>query len=298
MQNITKYILFTFTSALIIQAIISNDVNSGSIAQMMEASYLSSLNMLTPTIGALIARARFSEMGWNPRFSSNSKLLLFALLMPTVFTLVGAGLYFLVFPDDFDTSGKLLSESELDALAEFKADGRSYADFVTGEIVSSVFSFYLIIAIFWGLCEEIGWRGFLYPELKKYTRRTKALILGGVIHGAWHFPLMVLMGYEYGTDYIGAPFLGLVAFCIFTVSTGIISDYLYVKSKSIWFPAIFHGAVNSSFNPRFLRGDEHPERTIFGPAEIGLISGIPIVIAAAVILYIENKNEKLQYEEI
>ncbi|MDD6059120.1 MAG: hypothetical protein PUB97_01895 [Ruminococcus sp.] len=52
------------------------------------------------------------------------------------------------------------------------------------------------------------------------------------------------------------------------------------------------------WNPRFLRGDEHPERTIFGPAEIGLISGIPIVIAAAVILYIANKNEKLQYEEI
>lgn len=49
--------------------------------------------------------------------------------------------------------------------------------------------------------------------------------------------------------------------------------------------------------PRFLRGDEHPERTIFGPAEFGLISGIPIVVAAAVILYIENKNEKLKYEE-
>ena len=60
---------------------------------------------------------------------------------------------------------------------------------------------------------------------------------------------MLLTGYEYGTDYIGAPVMGLLAFCVFTVSTGIISYHLYEKSYSIWLPALFHGAVNTVFNP-------------------------------------------------
>lgn len=87
------------------------------------------------------------------------------------------------------------------------------------------------------------------------------------------------------------PLLGLFAFCIFTVTTGIISNYLYERSHSIWLPALFHGSVNSTFNPYLLRGNEHIERSIFGPVNIGLVSVIPMAIFAAGILYFENRRE-------
>lgn len=230
-------------------------------------------------------------MGWKSDFEKNIKSILFALLMPIVFELAGAALYFLVFPEDFDVTGAFLRETDPSAFEELEKSGGSYVEYAVKEIFYSLNLFYIAYATFWGLCEEIGWRGFLYPELKKYVGRTKGVLLGGVIHGVWHFPLMLLIGLEYGMYYIGAPFLRLFTFCIFTVSTGIISDYLYRKSHSIWLPAIFHGAVNSTFNPYIIRGTEHLERSIFGPANVGLISVVPIVIAAVYILCTENRRE-------
>ncbi len=294
MSKITKYLVFTFITTWTIHIIGFHDLNSGNMAGMMSFSYSVSLGMLIPTLGAFFAKAKIREMGWKPNFDKNIKPILFAWLMPTIFTLVGAAFYFMVFPEDFDTSGAYLS---VEALTELEKSGSSYAGYIVKEIFYSLTSFYTFLAIFWGLGEEIGWRGFLYPELKMRLGKIKGVLLGGVIHGVWHFPLMLLAGYQYGTDYIGAPILGMFAFCIFTVSTGIISDHLYEKTQCIWLPAIFHGTVNSSINPYMLRGEEHLERSVFGPAENGLISVIPIVLVAAGILYIENLRETPEYEE-
>lgn len=285
MSKITKYLLFTFITSWTFQIIGSHDFNLESTAGMISFSQSVSLCMFMPMLGAFFANANIRNMGWKPNFEKNVKTILFAWLMPTVFQIVGAAFYYIVFPEDFDNSGAVLREMSPSAFAEFEKSGSSYGVYIVKEIFYSLTSFYTFLAVFMGLGEEIGWRGFLFPELKKSLGRTKGVLLGGLIHGAWHFPLMLLVGYEYGKDYIGAPLLGLFAFCIFTVVTGIISDYLYEKSNSIWLPALFHGSVNSTINPYLLRGDEHLERSIFGPVSIGLISVIPMALFAAGILY-------------
>lgn len=293
MTKIIKYLLFTFITSWTIQIIGSHDFNLDSLAGMMSFSQSVSLCMFMPLLGAFFARADIRSMGWNPNFEENIKLILFAWLMPTVFQITGAAFYYMVFPDDFDASGAILREMNPSAFAEFKKSGSSYWFYIAKEIFYSLTSFYTFLAVFMGLGEEIGWRGFLFPELKKIFGRTKGVLLGGLIHGVWHFPLMLLVGYEYGKDYIGAPLLGLFAFCIFTVTTGIISDYLYEKSHSIWLPALFHGAVNSAVNPCLLRGSEHIERTIFGPVSIGLVSVIPMALFAAGIIYTDFKSASM-----
>lgn len=291
MSKITKYLLFTFITSWIIQIIGCRDFNLESTAGMISFSHAVSLCMLMPTLGAFFARANIRNMGWIPDFKKNIKLILFAWLSPTVFQFAGAAFYFMVFPEDFDASGAILKDIDPSAFAEFEKSGSSYGVYIAKEIFYSLTSFYTIIAVFMGLGEEIGWRGFLFPELKKRLGRTKDVLLGGLIHGAWHFPLMLLVGYEYGKNYIGAPLLGLFAFCIFTVTTGIISDYLYEKSHSIWLPALFHGSVNSTISPYLLRGNEHLERSIFGPLNIGLISVIPMALFAASILYANFRSD-------
>lgn len=290
MPKITKYLLFTFITSWAIQIIGCRDYNLESNAGMMSFSQAVSLCMFMPMLGALFARANIRDMGWKPNFEKNLKPILFAWLMPTVFQLAGAACYFIVFPKDLDTSGEILREIDPSAFAEFEESGSSYGVYIAKEIFYSLTSFYTCLSVLMGLGEEIGWRGFLFPELKKSLGRTKGVLLGGVIHGAWHFPLMLLVGYEYGKDYIGAPLLGLFAFCIFTVTTGIISDYLYERSRSIWLPALFHGAVNSTISPYLLRGNEHLERSVLGPLDIGLISVIPMALVAAGILYFDSRS--------
>jgi len=41
------------------------------------------------------------------------------------------------------------------------------------------------------LGEEIGWRGFLVPELAKTTSFTKTALISGAIWTAWHVPILV-----------------------------------------------------------------------------------------------------------
>ncbi len=142
-----------------------------------------------------------------------------------------------------------------------------------------------------GLGEEVGWRGFMYPELKAGYGRTKGLLIGGVIHGAWHFPAIIIAGFEYGKDYIGAPLLGLIVFCIFTISMGIVLDFLYVKSGSIWLSAILHGMINAEASPRMVLGNGHPERSVFGPVDVGLIAAIPMMSCAAFLLWYQYKHD-------
>ena len=295
-KKIIKYLLFTFITSWTFQITGARDFHLNNTAGMMSFGYALSSCMFMPTLGALFARADIRKMGWKPNIEKNIKPILFAWLMPTVFGIIGALLYYIVFPDDFDASGKYLMEADPSAFAELRENGKSYGSYVLKEIFYSLTSFYTLLAVFMGMGEEVGWRGFLCPQLKKILGRTKGVVLSGIIHGIWHFPIMILVGYEYGEDYIGAPLLGLFAFCIFTVSTGIISDCLYEKSHSIWLPAIFHGSVNSVANPNMLRGSEHFERTIFGPVSVGLISIIPMAAFAFAIIYLENRRINLDSE--
>lgn len=297
MSGLKKYLLFTFIVTWVIVIIASqNDLSTD--AGRMSMSHAMSISMLIPAFGALFARANIKDMGWLPDFGKSWKPILFAWLMPTVFQIAGAAFYYFVFPEDFDFTGESLKNFSSYAYEEFEKSGDSFAWYIAKDIFYSVTSFYTCLGMIYGLGEEVGWRGFMYPELKKRFGGTKGVLLGGVIHGVWHFPLMILVGYEYGREYIGAPLLGPIVFCVFTVSTGVILNKLYEISGSIWLPAIMHGATNATFNPYLMYNGEHNERSIFGPVDIGLISVIPMAFFAAGILYFENRREEMQYTDI
>src|ERR1700689_1899705 len=56
------------------------------------------------------------------------------------------------------------------------------------------------------LGEEIGWRGFLVPELAKRFSFTSTAVLSGVIWALWHVPIIVFAGYNVGTGWVGLAF--------------------------------------------------------------------------------------------
>lgn len=92
--------------------------------------------------------------------------------------------------------------------------------------------------------EEFGWRGYLYPKLEKLIGMPKAVILGGIIWGMWHAPI-IANGYNFGTDYPGAPFIGLLIMCIFCIAGGSMLMWLTKKTDSIYPASIAHAIINN-----------------------------------------------------
>ena len=184
MSKTMRYLLFTFISAYILQLIACHDIALENAGGRMEADNLIALCMFMPTIGALVAGADLRQFGWKPDVSRHIKLILLAWLLPTVTQLLGAALYYGVFPEDFDLTGIYLREYDPEAFMELESSGKPYVSYVIHEIFVSFASPHILIAMLLGLGEEIGWRGFLFPRLKTRFGRIKGLLLGGAIHGA------------------------------------------------------------------------------------------------------------------
>ena len=133
--------------------------------------------------------------------------------------------------------------------------------------------------------EEFGWRGYLQPKLLPLGNR-KAILLTGVIWGVWHWPI-ILMGYNYGSSYFGAPFLGPLAMVWFTITLSALFGWATIKSESVWPGVIGHGAINgiASIGVFFVQGMPDP---LLGPAPIGLIGGLGLTIIAVLIFILPN----------
>ncbi|MFD0891092.1 CPBP family intramembrane glutamic endopeptidase, partial [Streptosporangium algeriense] len=101
--------------------------------------------------------------------------------------------------------------------------------------------------------EEWGWRGWLLPRLMPLGT-WRAVLVSGVIWGAWHAPL-TLRGYNY-------PELGAWAapfFVVFCVAFGALLGWLRLRSGSVWPAVVGHGSLNASGGLMLLVGDAaHP----------------------------------------
>jgi membrane protease YdiL (CAAX protease family) len=89
------------------------------------------------------------------------------------------------------------------------------------------------------LGEEIGWRGFLVPELAKRFSFTATAVLSGVIWALWHVPIIVFAGYNAGTGWYGLAVVSanMIVLCF-------VLTWLRLKSGSLWTAVILHASSN------------------------------------------------------
>ncbi len=303
-KKVIKYTVITLAIAWVIQIAVSLiSLNS----EGMTGTYIFrgglAVCMFVPLASALISGADLKKMGWKPKLKGNVKWMFFALFVPAILTFLGYVLFFMIWPDLFSLDGsymlKTVEELGMDPseyMASLEKNGMSISSLLLIGVLECV-TFVPFINMFVAIGEEAGWRGFLYPELNKRFGRIKTWLIGGVIWAAFHFPAMLLAGYEYGMDYIGAPVLGLIVFTLFCIVLGILHEIIYDKTKCIWFPALLHGSVNASATLFQLaldgsRSDEINRLLVFGPAFNGLISMMPVVILAVIMAVFVLKREK------
>ena len=129
--------------------------------------------------------------------------------------------------------------------------------------------------------EELGWRAFMLPRLLKVYNPAKAFLIGSIIWALWH-AVMIFQGLNYPSVH---PLLGILLMIIFCIPIGIINQYFYVKSKSVFVAALAHAALNkSAMTMTFLLSVESYNTLLYGPTGI-----IGIVIFGIVAIYLYHK---------
>ena len=286
-KQFTTYMIQAFGLAWIldiIAIIYSNNENQ------MVFSIVMVITMFMPFMATLIARIPLKGMGWIPHLKGKIRYVFFALWMPALLSIIGGVLFFIIFPKAFDSEFLTLRGLiEAGALEKLEAQGLTIPIYILIFSIQAI-TFAPFFNMFAALGEEVGWRGVLYPYLKEKLGVTKGRIVGGVIWGSWHWPVMIFAGYEYGKEYIGAPVLGPIVFCLFTVMMGILCDHVYEKTETIWLPSLMHGATNAFTIFAYLTKPEYADMAILGPAYIGIISMIPMIIMAVIICVKQKRN--------
>lgn len=91
--------------------------------------------------------------------------------------------------------------------------------------------------------EEFGWRGYMNQKMEPLLGTTGTIVVGGILWGLWHAELTVV-GHNFGTEYDGYPYLGILAMCINCTFLGMGLMWVTKKTGSIYPAAIMHAANN------------------------------------------------------
>ena len=263
-------------------------IESGSIT--LAYILLASVYMWGPAIANIATRLITKEGKENLKLKFNLKkdwrYLLAGWVGTPLLVILGTALFFLLFPSYFDhgltalTSQIALSGSDTGNIAIYQV---VIMQVIYAVIASPIMNF---ISTFG---EEFGWRGYLLPKLLPLGKN-KAILLQGVIWGVWHWPV-ILMGYNYGFDYPGSPWLGPLAMVWFTVLVGIFLSWLTLKTDSVWPANVAHGALNGIASIGVLFLAKTPP-ILLGPYPTGVVGSLPFLLAGVLILLCAFPKEK------
>ena len=238
----------------------------------------------------LITGEGFRNSWIHPHFKGNIKYYLFAWLAPSVLSTIGAVVYYLCFPEQFDPNSGYIVKTMAEVGGELPANMPPLKVLIIGQTITAVL-FGPILNFITCFGEEWGWRGYLLPKMAAKIPRIPMLLITGTIWGLWHAPI-IAMGHNYGTDYWGYPVVGIAVMCIFCIALGTIFSYLCIKTQSCIPGVIAHGAINS-FAGAGLFFAATNDNTLLGPTPAGIIGGLGLIIAAIIILIYWDKDEKI-----
>ena len=270
---ITFAMTYAWTIGLIWPRVLGRDAASFTTEETLINTALTAMLMFFPAIGVLITRLVTREGFKNAmlrlNLKGNVRYYLMGWFGPMVLTLLGAVIYFAVCPSEFTlTSYHAMMATQPIPPAAFWAL----------QVVLMLMAPLLNLIPCFG--EEWGWRGYLLPKVAQRMKFLPTVLLTGFIWGIWHAPIIVA-GHNYGMNYPGYPWWGIIAMCIFCIVGGTLFSYITLKAKSCW-PAVFaHGALNgtASIGVLFLADPMAYDRFI-GPVPTGIVGAAAYIVVA------------------
>jgi membrane protease YdiL (CAAX protease family) len=284
-RRIWIYLALAFGIAWLIDLLVFASGGLGNLAPGSRPWLLLVISMAAPALAHILTRLITGE-GWHqlllsPQWKKGRLYWLIAWVGTPLMVILGVAMYFGILPSFFDAA--LAAASAI--LAKAGAAGRGAAITPQMLIVVQALQAIVIGPLLNGpatLGEEFGWRAYLLPKLMPYGGR-KAMLLIGLIWGIWHWPV-ILMGYEYGFQYPGAPWLGPLVMVWFTFIVGIYLAWLTLKAGSVWPAVIAHAAINAIAAIGYLAA-KPGFNPLLGPGPQGLAASIPLSLLALWLLW-------------
>ena len=181
-------------------------------------------------------------MGLNPgqlSKASKTRYQFAAVLLPLALGLVGFGLVWLTVGGFYD--GSFIAETRSGIAETLGFDVTSpYVVMLILLLVSGTLG--LLLPGFFAFGEELGWRGFLVPELYRHASFTKTALISGLIWSVYHYPLVI--GLEADELGVNTAYL-LITATVGGIGLSTIMAWLRLKSGSVWTAVFFHAALNS-----------------------------------------------------
>lgn len=174
-----------------------------------------------------------ASLGWK---WGESRWQWMAYFLPIAYGLVAYGILWL------SGLGGVPSHKYLNHVGEFLG----LAGFSNTQVLLFAILMFGVVGIIWRLAaslgEEIGWRGFLTPQLMRVCSFPVTSLIVGLIWSLWHVPLI------YYTKYNAGPYdlhLQMLNFTIMTIGISFVMTYLRLKSGSLWTATVMHASHNA-----------------------------------------------------
>jgi membrane protease YdiL (CAAX protease family) len=137
------------------------------------------------------------------------------------------------------------------------------------------------------LGEEIGWRGFLVPELAKRHGFAATAIISGLIWAFWHYPLLLLGDYHPETPV----WFYLPLFTLLLPVINFVWTWMRLKSGSLWPGVVLHAAHNTFIQRFFEPMTVYNKKTSYVAGEFGIALGVISILMA---VYFWKRSQEVE----
>lgn len=263
-KRILTYLVLTFALSAVFYVLI---IGAGSLTA---AAGLYALGIMwCPGIAAiatvLIFQRNLRGLGWPP---GNIRYLALGYLLPLVYA---AGAYIVVW---------------LLGLGAYATSGLPPGSDLPTFLTSSA-TFGVALSMLSATGEEIGWRGFLVPELAKSNSFTRTSLISGAIWSVWHMPLILFADYR-----SGAPvWYALVCFTVMIVGISFAFAWLRIRSGSFWPAALMHASHNLFIQQVFDQVTEDTGFTAYITGEFGIALALAGVVVGCIFWRLRPESE-------
>jgi len=275
-KNVVTFLFFTFTFSSVFYFLIISNGHLGA----GHGLYVTGI-MWCPAFAAFLtcylSGIKLSELGWNWK---PAKYMVISYFLPIIYAFIT---YLVIW---LTKSGGFYNSVFVKGIAVSFGYPNMNPGIAIAVYVLFIGTLGMANSLSHGLGEEIGWRGFLVPQLAKKFSFTTTSFISGIIWSVWHYPILLFADYNNGTP----AWFSLTCFTVLVISISFGFNWLRLKSGSLWTGAILHASHNLFIQAIFTPLTFDTGKTKYIIDEFGI--GLPI--AAIIVAFIFwNKRKEL-----